>query len=140
MRKSSKTALGGIIAALSLTLISGLGGRERLREHALASAQLVSDMKPEYLGFLTLMLDEGAPLLSDIRAGRMTLLSPDDVMEEMRLFLGHVDAEGTVFRSNHASNYLSLRGTLNRDIPAMLARVEEAEKNQIYKSERYRAL
>lgn len=125
---------------LSLTLISGLGGRERLREHALASAQLVSDMKPEYLGFLTLMLDEGAPLLSDIRAGRMTLLSPDDVMEEMRLFLGHVDAEGTVFRSNHASNYLSLRGTLNRDIPAMLARVEEAEKNRIYKSERYRAL
>ena len=126
--------------ALSLTLISGLGGRERLREHALASAQLVSDMKPEYLGFLTLMLDEGAPLLSDIRAGRMTLLSPDDVMEEMRLFLDHVDAEGTVFRSNHASNYLSLRGTLNRDIPAMLARVEEAEKHQIYKSERYRAL
>ena len=61
-------------------------------------------------------------------------------MEEMKLFLSHVDSEGTIFRANHASNYLTLKGTFNRDIPAMLAQVEEAEKNQIYKSERYRAL
>lgn len=126
--------------SLSLTLISGLGGKERLREHALESARLVSNMKPEYLGFLTLMLEEGAPILEEIRAGAMVLLSPDDVMEEMKLFLTHVDSEGTVFRANHASNYLTLKGTLNKDIPAMLARVEEAEKNQKYKSERYRML
>lgn len=126
--------------SLSLTLISGLGGKERLREHALESARLVSNMKPEYLGFLTLMLEEGAPILEEIRAGAMVLLSPDDVMEEMKLFLSHVDSEGTVFRANHASNYLTLKGTLNKDIPAMLARVEEAEKNQKYKSERYRML
>ena len=125
---------------LSLTLISGLGGKERLREHALESARLVSAMKPEYLGFLTLMLEESAPILKEIRAGDMTLLSPDDVMEEMKIFLSHVDSEGTVFRANHASNYLALKGTLNGDIPAMLARVEEAEKNQRYKSERYRML
>lgn len=126
--------------SLSLTLISGLGGKERLREHALESARLVSNMKPEFLGFLTLMLEEGAPILEEIRAGAMVLLSPDDVMEEMKLFLSHVDSEGTVFRANHASNYLTLKGTLNKDIPAMLARVEEAEKNQKYKSERYRML
>ena len=71
---------------LSLTLISGLGGRERLKEHALESARLVSAMKPEYLGFLTLMLEEGAPILSEIRAGSMTLLTPDDVMEETKLY------------------------------------------------------
>ncbi len=125
---------------LSLTMISGLGGKERLREHALESARLVTAMKPEYLGFLTLMLEESAPILKEIRAGDMTLLSPDDVMEEMKLFLSRVDSEGTVFRANHASNYLTLKGILNGDIPAMLAQVEEAEKNQKYKSERYRML
>lgn len=125
---------------LSLTLISGLGGKERLKEHALASAHLVSMMKPEFLGFLTLMLEEGVPILKEIHAGQMTLLSPDDVMKEMRLFLSHVDAEGTVFRANHASNYLALGGTLNRDIPAMLAQVKEAERKQRYKAEWYRRL
>lgn len=125
---------------LSLTLISGLGGRERLKEHALESARLVSAMKPEYLGFLTLMLEKGAPILSEIRAGSMTLLTPDDVMEETKLFLSHVDSDGTIYRANHASNYLALKGTLNRDIPAMLAQVEEAEKRQGYKAERYRML
>lgn len=125
---------------LSLTFISGLGGKERLREHALESARLVSAMKPEYLGFLTLMLEKGAPILEEIQAGQLTLLSPDAVMEEMKLFLTHVDSDGTVFRANHASNYLALKGTLNGDIPAMLAQVEEAEKKQKYKSERYRML
>lgn len=125
---------------LSLTLISGLGGKERLREHALESARLVSAMKPEYLGFLTLMLEKGAPILEEIQAGQLTLLFPDAVMEEMKLFLTHVDSDGTVFRTNHASNYLALKGTLNGDIPAMLAQVEEAEKKQRYKSERYRML
>lgn len=125
---------------LSLTLISGLGGKERLREHALESARLVSAMKPEYLGFLTLMLEKGAPILEEIQAGQLTLLFPDAVMEEMKLFLTHVDSDGTVFRANHASNYLALKGTLNGDIPAMLAQVEEAEKKQRYKSERYRML
>ena len=86
------------------------------------------------------MLDEGAPLLSDIRAGRMTLLSPDDVMEEMRLFLGHVDAEGNGVSFQPRLQLPVPAGHPQPGYPAMLARVEEAEKNRIYKSERYRAL
>ena len=125
---------------MSLTLISGLGGKERKKEHALASAKLVSAMKPEYLGFLTLMLEEGAPILGEIRSGKMQLLGPDEVLEEMRLFLQNVDSEGTVFRANHASNYITLKGNLNRDIPNMLAYLDSVEKNQRYRKEKYRAL
>ncbi len=62
----------------SVTLISGLGGSERLREHALGSAELVRRMKPDYLGFLTLLLEEGAPVLEDIRRGALKLLSPEE--------------------------------------------------------------
>lgn len=124
----------------SITLISGLGGKERLKEHALESADLISQMKPDYVGFLTLMLDEPAPILKEIREGRLTLLEPEDVLAEMRLFLQHVDSEGTVFRSNHASNYIVLRGNLNRDIPSMLEYLEEVEEQRRFRPERYRAL
>ena len=124
----------------SVTLISGLGGKERLEEHALGSADLISQMKPEYVGFLTLMLDEPAPILQTIRDGKLTLLEPEDVVTEMRLFLKNVDSEGTVFRSNHASNYIMLRGDLNRDIPKMLEYLDHVEEQRQYRPERYRAL
>ena len=124
----------------SITLISGLGGKERLKEHALESADLISQMKPDYVGFLTLMLDEPAPILKEIREGRLTLLEPEDVLADMRMFLQHVDSEGTVFRSNHASNYIVLRGNLNRDIPSMLEYLEEVEEQRRFRPERYRAL
>lgn len=124
----------------SVTLISGLGGKERLEEHAYESADLITQMKPDYVGFLTLMLEEPAPILRDIRDGRMTLLEPEDVLKEMRLFLQNVDSEGTVFRSNHASNYIVLRGDLNRDIPSMLEYLDEVEEQRRFRPERYRAL
>ena len=80
--------------ASSVTLISGLGGQALLKEHALASAALISAMKPDYLGFLTLMLEPGAPMRDDVRCGRMKLLTPEQVIDEMELFLGHVDRRG----------------------------------------------
>lgn len=126
--------------ALSLTLISGLGGRKLLKEHALKSADLVTKIKPEYLGFLTLLLEEPAPLIKEIRQGKMELLTPDEVVEEMRIFLNHVDSQGTIFRSNHPSNYISLRGTLNQDIPAMLGQLDRAEEQERYRKEQYRLL
>ncbi len=125
---------------LSLTLISGLGGRKYLQEHAKESAWLVSQIKPEYLGFLTLMLEKGAPILEEIRSGSMELLSPEDIVREMRVFLENVDSEGTVFRSNHASNYIILKGVLNKDIPHMLDYLDEVEQKQRFRPERSRRL
>ncbi|MBR0085804.1 MAG: B12-binding domain-containing radical SAM protein [Lachnospiraceae bacterium] len=126
--------------AASITLISGLGGRERMKEHAVSSATLISEIKPAYVGLLTLMLPKEAPLREEFARGSLTLLSPDDVMEEMRLFLENVDSEGTVFRANHASNYVPLRGTLNKDIPKMLSLIKNASENNAYRPEYYRGL
>jgi radical SAM superfamily enzyme YgiQ (UPF0313 family) len=124
----------------SITLISGLGGRARKVEHAVESAKLISAIVPEYVGFLTLMIDPATKIYSQIKSGEMELLKPDEVAEEMKLFLTHVDSPGTVFRSNHASNYIALGGTLNDDIPAMLHQLEIAEQNSLYRSEYYRSL
>lgn len=124
----------------SVTLISGLGGRERLMEHAVGSADLISRMKPDYVGFLTLMLERDALIMKEIHAGRLTLLKAEDVVEEMRLFLQNVDAEGAVFRSNHASNYIVLKGTLNKDIPYMLRYLDEIKEQNRFRPERARRL
>ncbi len=124
----------------SITLISGLGGRKRLREHAVHSAEAISAMKPDYVGFLTLMVEPGAPMLEELERGEMELLTPEEVAEELELFLNHADAEGCVFRSNHASNYIMLGGTLNRDIPAMLGQIERAREEGRFRSEKWRAL
>lgn len=126
--------------ASSVTLISGLGGRRRLKEHAAASANLISRINPEYVGFLTLMLDPKAPVMEKIRSGEMELLKRHEILEEMRIFLANVDSEGTVFRSNHASNYITLKGTLNKDIPRMCAELDEVEQNGSYRPESFRAL
>ena len=125
---------------LSATLISGLGGREKLIDHAVKSAQLINAIKPDYLGYLTLMLRPGMEMYDELMAGKFELLTADEVLEEMRIFLLNVDSEGTVFRSNHASNYVNLAGTLNKDREKLLAVVDKAVKNKIYKPEFYRGL
>ena len=138
IRAGAKLKEAGI--DLSLTLISGLGGREHLKEHALMSADLVSRIRPEYLGFLTLMLEGDTPMRREVEAGQMELLDPGEVLGEMKLFLNHVDSPGTIFRANHASNYLNLRGQLNRDIPEMIRQIENAEKTHSFRPEGLRGL
>ena len=111
---------------LSVTAISGLGSVEMWQQHAADTAKAVSEIKPDYLGLLTLMVEPGTPLESWVRDGSFTLLSPPEVLKETELFLRNVDSEGTVFRANHASNYLTLKGILNGDRDALLGQIAAA--------------
>ena len=130
--------------AASVTFISGLGGRERWKEHAVASATMISEMRPSYASWLTLMLDPAAPVTKDIAEGKFELLKPLEVLDEMEVMLEHVELpEGVtcVFRSNHASNYLSLKGDLPADRDNMLAVVRQAKENSdMLRPEYWRAL
>ncbi len=116
--------------ALSVTAISGLGSVELWREHAVDTARAVSEMNPDYLGLLTLMVESGTPLETWVKDGSFTLLTAPEVLKETELFLRHVDSEGTVFRANHASNYLTLKGTLNGDRDALLSQLAAALEGQ----------
>lgn len=111
---------------VSMTLITGLGGRADSREHAIDSAKLVTATKPEYLGLLTLTLGANAPLTKAYKAGKFQRLTPLEGLEEQKLFLENVDSEGTVLRSNHISNYMSLAGTLNEEREKMISQLERA--------------
>ena len=126
--------------ALSVTAISGLGSKELLREHAIGTAQALSAMNPEYIGLLTLMVEPGTPLERWVREGSFMVLGAADILRETELFLQHIDSPGSVFRMNHASNYLTLKGTLNEDREALLARVHKGMEGYGLRSESMRAL
>lgn len=125
---------------LSVTAISGLGSRELMREHAIGTAKALSAMKPEYIGLLTLMVEHGTPLERWVREGSFTVLGPMEVLQETEIFLQHIDSEGSIFRMNHASNYLTLKGTLNQDREALLAKVQKGLQGYGLRSEFMRAL
>ncbi len=113
---------------LSVTLIFGLGEQAGSEEHIRESARAISRSKPEFVSFLTLHLSPGAPLYDEVQAGRFHLATDREILDEMRSFIRQVDSEGTVFRSNHASNPLSIRGTLNADRESMLEQIDRAER------------
>lgn len=125
---------------LSVTAISGLGGTEMWKEHAIDTAKAFSRMKPDYIGLLTLMFEGDVPLRRECEEGKFHLLTAPQVAKETLLLLEHIDSEGSVFRSNHASNYLTLKGTLNRAREAMCEQIRTALERGGYKKEYFRAL
>jgi radical SAM superfamily enzyme YgiQ (UPF0313 family) len=113
--------------ALSVTAITGLGGPELMDRHAVETAKAFNAMNPEYIGMLTLMVEDGTPLYDWVQDGKFQLLKPKQVLDETRILVEHLDSPGSVFRMNHASNYLALKGTLNQDKAAMMAAIDRAE-------------
>ncbi|MDR3305688.1 MAG: radical SAM protein [Clostridiales Family XIII bacterium] len=134
-----KIEAAGLIS--SVTFISGLGGRELSEEHAIETGRLISEAEPSYASLLTLLLDPAAPMYEDVRAGRFSFLPPREIAAETLLMLEHTEIEkDCVFRSNHASNYISLKGTLPRDKARMMDELRAALKAGGFKDERFRLL
>lgn len=126
--------------ALSVTLISSIAGKEKSEQHAVKSAEIVSLINPQYTSFLTLMLENNTPLYDDYLSGNFRMLSEEEIMKEIRLFLENVDAPGCIFRANHASNYVALAGTLNEDKERLISEIDEALREQDFKPEYLRGL
>ena len=114
---------------LSVTAITGLGGPELMEQHAVETAKAFNAMNPEYIGMLTLVVEPETPLEDWVKAGTFKLLTQEQVLEETRIMVEHLDCPGSIFRMNHASNYLALKGTLNQDKEAMLAEIERAKQD-----------
>ena len=106
------------------------------------TASMISEMQPYYASVLTLMVEPAAPIYDDIKEGRFELLTPAEVMAEMECLLENIHVtKKCVFRSNHASNYLSLKGDLPEDRERMLAQIRAAKENtSMLKEEYFRAL
>ncbi|WP_251613611.1 radical SAM protein [Senimuribacter intestinalis] len=126
----------------SVTFISGLAGKEDWEEHAVETGKMISEMNASYVSLLTLMLDNRAPIVGQINRGELTLLSAEEVVAEAYLLLKHANpTKPCIFRSNHASNYVSLRGNLPADKPRLMEQLERAMADTgLLKDERFRML
>jgi len=128
--------------ALSSTIILGLGGRVLRHEHAQETARVINEIGPEYLGALTLMVEDITPLASQVRRGEFLLLEPMEIIDELSGLIHNLDLRNCVFRSNHASNYLALKGTLNQDKEMLLSILNDAKKvgDKVFRPEGWRGL
>jgi len=115
--------------AVSITVLLGLGGRERSESHARKTAAALTEIDPEYASALTLMLGPFAEHFAAACAP-WTPISPAETLAELEWLVdGLHAATPCVFRSNHASNYLPLRGTLPADRDALLAVIRTARSD-----------
>jgi radical SAM superfamily enzyme YgiQ (UPF0313 family) len=116
--ESSLSALQKIKAAdikRSVMILNGLGGPKYSAQHALASAQLMNESQPEYLSTLVLEFPYGSERFEKGFNGDFRHLSKLELFQEMNLLVGNLNLNKTIFRSDHASNHLVLKGILGRD-------------------------
>lgn len=110
----------------SVMVLNGLGGPELSERHAVNSARLMNAAQPDYLSTLVVELPHGAERFSKNFAGRWRKLSKTELFVEMQTFLTHLELKNTIFRSDHASNYLILKGILGKDKHKLLTTVQTA--------------
>lgn len=129
---------------LSSMVLLGLAGRgPRSREHALATAQITNEMKPQYLAALTVTPVPGTGFYRQIQSGELELLDPFETLEEMKLMFENITVDNLKFVGTHASNYLPITGTLLQDRDKMLATVNgvlEKRDKRYLRSEASRGL
>lgn len=111
---------------LSAMIISGLGGSEHWEAHSLDSATAINLMDPDYVGLLTLLVSPGTVLYDEVASGKFNLLSPVEVLLETKAFVENLHLSKALFRSNHASNYVALSGSLPSDQQKLLKQIENA--------------
>jgi len=110
----------------SVMVLLGLGGRKRSAEHVRDTVTALNAMQPRYLSFLSLMTVPGTPLAEEVKRGAFEELDARELLEECHGILSGLELKRTVFRSDHASNYLPLEGAFPKDKAALLKILESA--------------
>ncbi len=129
IRMGKKIRRAGI--KLSITVILGIAGRERSGIHAGETGRVLSAIDPEYVGALSLMLIPGTPLYKDYKNGTFPLLTPEEMLTELRTIIAETDMSLGLFHANHASNYLPIKARMPKDKEKTLALIDQALKGQI---------
>lgn len=126
---------------LSVTVLLGIGGREKSLEHARETGRLLSDMDPDFVGALTVMLVPGTPLAEEYEQGTFELPDERELLLELREMIAHTDLSGGLFFSNHASNYLPVKARLPGGKQEALDQIDRALTGKVkLKPEWMRAL
>jgi len=110
----------------SVMIINGLGGKKYSIKHAENSAKIVNNARPRFLSILTLSLPLGVDRYKKRFKDDFIPLDLRELLEEVKLFVANTELENTIFRSDHISNYLVLRGILSRDKERIMEEIDSA--------------
>jgi radical SAM superfamily enzyme YgiQ (UPF0313 family) len=110
---------------LSAMVLLGLAGPgEASSRHALATAKIINEMKPQYLAALTVTPVPGTVLYRQVQEGEFQMLDAFETLAEMKQIFENITMDHLKFVGTHASNYLPITGTLQKDKAAMIAAVD----------------
>ena len=122
---SALTKLGDAGIKRSVMILNGLGGRALSAQHADQSAALMNETQPEFLSTLVVSFPLGDARFKQ-RFAEFEPLGQQGLFIELQRLIGQLELKNTVFRSDHASNYLPLKGTLGTDKQRFLAQLQQA--------------
>lgn len=113
----------------SVMIINGVGGKRYSEQHALNSARLANETQPEFLSSLVINHPHGLQRFQagyTEHGGEYVQMNQHERFQELRAFVGALELDQTIFRSDHASNQLALKGTLGKDKADLLAQIDTA--------------
>jgi radical SAM superfamily enzyme YgiQ (UPF0313 family) len=126
---------------LSVTCLLGIAGREYSQQHAHKTAAILSQMQPQQIAVLTLILLDNTELGQAAREGRFHMPPPKELLQELSTIIRNLAEFRCQFQANHASNYLTLNGRLPKDTGTLLARLDRALAGRLpLKIEQHRGL
>lgn len=120
---SRKLKASGIMNSVMVLL--GIGGKERSKEHALATGKLLTECDPEYVGALSLQLRPGAPIYEQWQEGLFELPDKFQMIEELEIIVENTELSDGYFYSNHISNYLPVRAKFPEEKNRVLEDIKE---------------
>lgn len=125
----------------SVMILIGMGGKKYSEQHAVNSARVLNEIQPEFASTLVLSFPFGVDRYKERFGGEYVPMTQLDLLKELKTFIENTDLESTVFRSDHASNYLILKGGLSKDKKKFIEQIEYGIDNpQILRKEWMRGL
>lgn len=125
----------------SVTFIVGILGEKDFREHAIATGNFISRCEPDYVGILSLMLEENTTIYQEWLKGNFKEADGIDILKEIKLIIENINVTSNIiFRSNHASNYINLKGNLPEDKKRLIQEIDISLNKHSLKEKKYRLL
>lgn len=125
----------------SVTFIVGILGEKDFREHAVATGNFISRCEPDYVGILSLMLEENTTIYQEWLKGNFKEADGIDILKEIKLIIENINVTSNIiFRSNHASNYINLKGNLPEDKKRLIKEIDISLNKHSLKEKKYRLL
>ena len=117
--------------SLSCMVILGLGGSKYTKENAVDTAKVINAVQPDYVGALTLYLENGIKneFLTKFE-GEFERLTDSQAIDELEQLISEIDvSDEIVFRANHGSNAYNVGGTFPQDKQEMLEKITWMKKH-----------